>query len=141
MSKLLCKLETAPAPFARGFCVFSQSTAKAQTSQQTASAWRSWAATSAAVAGLAYVLHESNGPARCLTPPTKQDEVTFDAPTEQLLRWLPAVGAEVDAIDVKKSQSVRTSDRMLKWPELLMNFCDVPRRHQQRGMECSPQTV
>ena len=107
MAKLLCKLESAHAPFARGFCVFSQSSAAAQTPQQTASAWRSWAASSAAIAGLAYMFHEANGSARCLTPPTKQDEVTVDAPTEQLLRWLPAVGAEVDAIDVKKSQSVR----------------------------------
>jgi len=103
---VLCKTDGAAAGVVHSYCVASQTVSVARTTQTPRRDWRHWTAASAAAVGLACFLQSTEGPARCLTQPTKLDDYVTEPRTAELQRWLESIGAGVDAIDIRRSEDV-----------------------------------
>lgn len=81
------------------------------TSREAQSVWQRWAALCGATIGVSCLLQQYDGPARCFSETDlDMDDVSYALSRSELPRqWLTTVGAEIDAVDIRQSQAVRSA--------------------------------
>ncbi|KAA6422499.1 MAG: hypothetical protein FRX49_07674 [Trebouxia sp. A1-2] len=102
IAALLRSADVASASLARDYCTASHTGVSRRTLQETAVDWRYWTASSAATVTLIAWMQAQEGPAHCLTEPTKDEDHVTEKSSFMLRQWLDSVGADVDAIDVQE---------------------------------------
>lgn len=109
IAALLRSADVASASLARDYCTASHTGVSRRTLQETAVDWRYWTASSAATVTLIAWMQAQEGPAHCLTEPTKDEDHVTEKSSFMLRQWLDSVGADVDAIDVQECTEVSST--------------------------------